>query len=172
MRRTVLPLVLALLAAPLALAATTTPVSAQEEVKAKVNDSMSDALPRRVDGWKRGEVRPATGALPMYSAATAEAVYKKGEVEVTVGTARSPTLFKAIMGSVKVPSTLPPNGKIENVAGRKAIVIRYPEAKVPLYQIQIPVGTDGIVMLTTRTGTVEHLVELAKEVDFDPFPLR
>ncbi|MDG5495295.1 hypothetical protein [Niveispirillum sp. BGYR6] len=169
-RRFSLPLVLGLLAAPLALS---TPVAlAAPAQEAKVNRSMSKALPDDPDGWEMGEIRPARGALPMYSVATAEAVYKKGNVEVTVGAARSPTLFKAVMGSVKNTGTLPPDSKVEVIADHYAIVARFPNSTPPLYTIQLLAGTDGIVMLTTRNGTYEHLVELAKQVDFDHFPLR
>lgn len=170
MRRPVLALSLALLAAPLALAPTL-PVMAQE-MALEPNRQMKAVLPDDPDGWKMSEVRAATGALPMYSVATAEATYKKGDIQVVVGAARSPTLYKAVVGSIKVPSTLPPNGKVEVVNGKHAIVIAYPDAKLPLYQIQIAAGVDGIIMLTTRTGTLDDLRTMAKEVDFDPFPPR
>lgn len=169
-RRFSLPLVLGLLAAPLALSASVALAAPAQEVK--VNRSMSKALPDEPKGWEMGEIRPARGALPMYSVATAEAVYKKGNVEVTVGAARSPTLFKAVMGSVKNTSTLPPDSKVEVIADHYAIVARFPNSTPPLYTMQLLAGTDGIVMLTTRNGTYEHLVELAKQVDFDHFPLR
>lgn len=170
MRRPVLALSLGLLAAPLALAPAL-PVMAQE-MRLEPNRQMKAVLPDDLDGWDMSDVRVATGALPMYSAATAEATYKKGNVQIVVGAARSPTLFKSVMGSINVPGTLPPNGKIEVVNGKKAIVIAYPEAQVPLYQIQIAVGADGIVMLTTRTGNLDDLRAMAKEVDFEPFPIR
>lgn len=169
MRRTAPALILALLAAPMSLAALPAPAMAQA---IEPNRQMKGVLPDDPDGWDMSDIRTATGALPMYSVATAEASYRKGKVDVVVGAARSPTLFKAVMGSIKVPSTLPPSGKVEVVNGKKAIVTAYPEAKVPLYQIQIPVGVDGIVMLTTRTGTVDDLKALAGEVDFSPFPIR
>lgn len=170
MRRPVLALSLALLATPLSLVSTL-PALAQEVV-VEPNRQMKAVLPDDPDGWDMGDIRVATGALPMYSVATAEATYKKGNIQIVVGAARSPTLYKAVMGSIKVPSTLPPNGTVEVVNGKKAIVTAYPEAKVPLYQIQIAAGVDGIVMLTTRTGTLDDLRAMAKEVDFDPFPIR
>lgn len=170
MRRSALALSLALLVSPLAMLPATL-ATAQEPV-IKPNSQMQDVLPGGHDGWKKSEVRTAGGALPMYSAATAEASYRKGKVEVVVGAARSPTLFKAVTGSIKVPSTLPPNGTVEVLHGKRAIVITYPEAQVPLHQIQIPAGADGIVMLTTRTGTLDDLRSMVQEVDFDPFPPR
>lgn len=169
MRRPALALTFALLAAPLSLMPV---VPAVAQVGEEPNRQMIGVLPDDPDGWKMSDIRAARGALPMYSVATAEASYRKGPVEVVVGAARSPTLFKAVMGSIKVPSTLPPSGKVEVVHGKRAIVTSYPEAKVPLHQIQIPAGADGIVMLTTRTGTLDDLRALAKEVDFDPFPPR
>ncbi|MFV3075710.1 hypothetical protein [Niveispirillum fermenti] len=169
MRRLSIALVLALLTAPVLGMAASPAAHAQTRAP---NSSMSNVLPDEPDGWQMSEIRPAKGALPMYSAATAEASYKRGPVEVVVGAARSPTLFKAVSGSIKVPATLPPNGTVEVVNGYRAIITRFPEAKVPLYQIQIPVGADGIIMLTTRTGTVDHLLELAQELNFSPFPLR
>lgn len=169
MRRPALALSLALLAAPLSLLPA---IPAVAQLGTEPNRQMKGVLPDDPDGWEMSDIRVAGGALPMYSVATAEAAYRKGKVEVVVGAARSPTLFKAVMGSIKVPSTLPPNGKVEVVSGKKSIVTAYPEAKVPLYQIQIPVGVDGIVMLTTRTGTLDDLRAMAKEVDFDPFPIR
>lgn len=169
MRRPVLALTLSLLAAPLSLAPVL-PAMAQPGLEP--NRQMKAVLPDGPDGWKMSNVRVATGALPMYSAATAEATYRKGDVEIVVGAARSPTLYKSVMGSIKVPSTLPPNGKVEVVGGKHAVVIAYPEAKLPLYQIQIVVGGDGIVMLTTRTGDLDDLRAMVNEVDFDPFPPR
>ncbi len=170
MRRSALALSFALLAAPLAPLPAT--LATAQEPMIKPNGQMQDVLPSGPDGWKKSDVRTAGGALPMYSVATAEASYRKGKVEVVVGAARSPTLFKAVTGSIKVPSTLPPNGTIEVLHGKRAIVITYPEAQVPLHQIQIPAGVDGIVMLTTRTGSLDDLRAMVKEVDFDPFPPR
>ena len=170
MRRSVLALSLALLATPLALVPAL-PAMAQE-LGLEPNRQMKAVLPDDPDGWDMSAIRVATGALPMYSVATAEATYKRGDIQVVVGAARSPTLYKAVMGSIKVPSTLPPNGKVEVVNGKNAIVIAYPEAQVPLYQIQIAAGADGIVMLTTRTGNLDDLRAMAKEVDFEPFPIR
>lgn len=169
MRRPVPALMLALLAAPLSLAPA---LPAMAQLGLEPNRQMKAVLPDEPDGWDMSDIRVATGALPMYSVATAEATYRKGKTEIVVGAARSPTLFKAVMGSIKVPSTLPPNGKVEVVNGQKAIVTAWPEAKLPLYQIQIAVGVDGIVMLTTRTGNLDDLRAMAKEVDFDPFPIR
>lgn len=170
MRRPALALSLALLAAPLSLLPAATALA--QDVRIEPNGQMKGVLPDDPDGWKMSDIRVAGGALPMYSAATAEASYRKGKVEVVVGAARSPTLYKAVMGSIKIPGTLPPNGKVEVLHGKQAIVISYPEAQVPLHQIQIPAGADGIVMLTTRTGNLDDLRALAQEVDFDPFPPR
>lgn len=138
----------------------------------EANRMMSRALPDAPDGWERSEVRAARGALPMYSVATAEATYKKGKVEVVVGAGRSPTLFKAVIGSVRNTATLPPDSTVEQIAGHSAIVSRFPNSQPPMFTAQILAGVDGIVMLTTRTGTYEDLVELAQEIDFDQFPRR
>lgn len=168
MRRLALALILSVFVAPVTVVAVSVPAQAQ----AKVNNSMSKALPDEPDGWKMSEVRPATGVLPMYSAATAEATYTRGPVKVVVGAARTPSLFKAIDGSIRDVRSLPPNAKVEVIHGKRAVVTRYPDAEVPLYQAQILAGVDGIIILTTRSGTVEHLIELAKDLDFSQFPGR
>jgi hypothetical protein len=143
-------------------------VMAQSSISAK----MRDVLPDAPKGWSKGEARVATGALPMYSIATAEAVYRRGGVEVIVGAGRSPTLYKAVMGSVKDTRTLPPDSVVETIQGRKAIASRFPNADPPLYSLQILAGVDGIIILRTRNGVYEDLLELAKGLDFDPFPER
>ena len=139
---------------------------------ANVNRTMAAALPDEPDGWVMSEVRPARGGLPMYSAATAEATYKRGHVEVVVGAGRSPTLFKAVMGSVKNTASLPPDSTVEKIADHHAVVSRFPNSKPPLFTVQLLAGSDGIIILTTRNGTYEDLVALAQEVDFSQFPRR
>lgn len=170
MRRAALALAVALLAAPMSLLPQ--PTMAAEDPVIPPNGQMKGVLPDGGDGWQKSAVRSATGALPLYSVATAEATYRKGKVELVVGAARSPSLYKAVAGSIKIPGTLPPNSTVEVLHGKKAIVTAYPEATVPLFQIQFVVGIDGIVQLTTRTGTLDDLRAMALKVDFDPFPIR
>lgn len=143
---------------------TPAPAAAQEAQKREPNSRLAGALPDVPKGWTADEPQLAGGVLAMYTALSAERVYRRGPVAVTVAAARSPTLVSAIRGSITTPANLPPASRVGMVAKQRAVIV---ESQQPhRIIIQIPVGVSGLAMLSTDTATLDEVMALAAGIDY------